>query len=446
MTDSRPTIGHVLHRLDFAGAAVIAADLARGLQDRFRSVFLCLDETGPLGHPLRGEGFKVVELKRRRGLDLRVAHRLRRETRRYALDLLHAHQYTPFLHAALSRCVPGGPRKPFRRQFRGDHVRGDYFRGRWPPILFTEHGRDYPDLRRVRRVIANRFLLRPTDRVTAVGNCIRQALADHDGIDPGRTEIIHNGIDLRNFGPRSSAPGSLPTDTARAAARAAMGVRDGETLILQVAQFSPVKDHVTAVEAFARVAEQAPDVRLVFIGDGERRAGSEAAVRAVNLQDRVTFLGVRDDVHRLLAGADMFLLSSLSEGVSLTLLEAMAARLPIVATQVGGNPELVDHGRNGLLAQRADAAGLAHNLLMLVRDPQMRRNMGEAGHNRVLKLFTQEQMHAGYERMYREMLDPDEEKPQPQMTQIQERTAIILSDPRSLAVSEPEPSAAIFCS
>src|SRR5690606_2485177 len=142
-----------------------------------------------------------------------------------------------------------------------------------------------------------------------------------------------------------------------------------------------------AIRAFARVVEQMPDVRLALVGEGELRPTVEAQVAELGLAERVQFLGLRQDVAALLPSADVFLLSSVSEGISVTLLEAMAARLPIVATQVGGNPEVVDHGRNGLLSPRGDDAALARNLLMLLRDADMRTRMGDAGRNRLLKLF-----------------------------------------------------------
>lgn len=375
--DARPVIGHVLHRLHFAGAEVLAADLSRKLRDRYRFVFLCLDEIGPLGHKLGGEGFKVVDLRRRPGIDFRVARRLRRVVRRYAIDLLHAHQYTPFFYAALSR---------------GCGL------GRQPPILFTEHGRHYPDVRKSRRVLANRLLLKPTDRVTAVGDFIRRALIDNEGVDPRRHPIgvIHNGID-----PAEHRGVASPED--RAAARAALGLGPDDHVLMQVARFHPVKDHATAVAAFARVAERDPQARLVLVGDGPQRAARQAQAAELGLAGRVRFLGVREDVPALLPAADVFLLPSLSEGISVTLLEAMAAGLPIAATEVGGNPEVVAHGETGLLSPRGDAAALAQNLLLLLHDSELRRRMGEAGRRRLLERFTQERMHASYARLYEEM-------------------------------------------
>ncbi len=373
MNEDRPTVGHVLHRLDRAGAEVLAGDLARKLADRYRFVFLCLDGVGVLGEELAGEGFVVVDLKRRPGLDRSVARRLREAVKRHGIGLLHAHQYTPFFYSALSRGF-----------------------GSLPAILFTEHGRHYPDQRKLKRVLANRWLLKPGDRVSAVGRFVAAALTENEGIATGRIRVIHNGIDPDDF--PTADPGS------RAGARGLMGVEEGVPLVLQVARFHTVKDHHTAVLAFAEVVERMPDAQLCLIGDGPERQAIEAHAAELGIYEHVKFLGVRDDVDKLLAGADVFMLSSVSEGISVTLLEAMATGLPIVATDVGGNGEVVDHDETGLLSARGDGRVLGENLISLLMDADKRRAMGVAGRARLLEVFTQERMHRGYAELYGQML------------------------------------------
>lgn len=369
MPDSRPVIAHVLHRLYLAGAEVLAAELSRSLRERYRFVFLCLDQVGPLGEQLAGEGFGVVDLRRRPGLDARVVWRLKRALRRYRVNLVHAHQYTPFFYSSLGRAPTG------------------------PPLIFTEHGRHWPDIRKLRRVLANRALLRNDDCVTAVGEFVRQALVENENIPLDRIEVIYNGIDPARFGEGDAA-----------AARQAMGVGPDDLVVLQVARFHEVKDHITGLEAFARVVECVPRARLVLVGDGDERPRIEEAVRELGISQCVTLMGVRSDVAALLPGADVFMLSSLSEGISLTVLEAMAARLPVAATAVGGNVELIEHGRNGLLSPRQDSEALAKNLVLLLHDPEVRRRSGDAGRNLVLKRFSQAQMHQAYEQVYEQML------------------------------------------
>jgi glycosyltransferase involved in cell wall biosynthesis len=369
-------IAHVLHRMDLAGAEVLAADLARQLQQRHTFTFLCLDGIGPLGDTLRGEGFTVECVMRRPGLDWRAARALRRLLQTHRIDLIHAHQYTPFFYAALAR--------------RGlSHA---------PPIVFTEHGRHVPDVVSWKRRWANRWLLRDGDHVTAVSRFVKQALIEHERIAADRIEVIPNGIDPYRFHADAAT---------RAAVRAAWGATDDTVVLLQVARFHAVKDHATALRAFAAMARDAAAARsmLVFVGDGELRKATESLANELGVSDRVRFLGLRRDVPVLLEGADVLVLSSLSEGLPVTVLEAMAARLPVAATRVGGVPEAVEEGVTGLLSDRGDTAGLAANLRRLTDDAGLRANLGRAGRERVERFFTQTAMHrtyaAVYDRLYR---------------------------------------------
>ncbi|MEM9252216.1 MAG: glycosyltransferase [Planctomycetota bacterium] len=287
--------------------------------------------------------------------------------------------------------------------------------GRRTPILFTEHGRHYPDVRKAKRVFANRVLLAKPDRVTAVGQFVRHALHDNEGIPRGRVDVIHNGIDPDRFdpGPHGSPQRQAARDAAREVIRAvardagkpAYDIKDDTPIVVQVARFHPVKDHATAIHAFALAHDRHPDARLVLVGDGEERGAVEQAAWDAGVSIHTVFMGVRDDVHRLIPGADVFLLSSLSEGISVTLLEAMAARLPIVATDVGGNAEVIEHGHTGLLAPRQDARGLADALDRLLADANRRAATGDAGHARCHQRFHRDRMHADYAAMYRAMLD-----------------------------------------
>ena len=382
MPPAQPLIVHLLHRLDLAGAEVLAAALARQLQgerQHFRFAFFCLDGLGSLGEALLEEGYAVEVLHRRPGIDLPLAARLGRLLRAYRADLVHAHQFTPWCYAALARTLPN----PLRRR---------------PPILFTEHGRHYPDRRSPRRVAFNRLMLGPRDRVTAVGEFVREALRVNEGIPRHRIDVIHNGIDPARF---TADPEHLQHH--RDHARHILGLAPEHRVVMHVARFHPVKDHLTGLRAFALAANRLPEARLVLVGDGDERPAIEAAIERLGLPDRVLLTGVRDDVSRLLPAADVFLLSSLSEGISVTLLEAMATRLPICATDVGGNPEVVEHLANGLLSPRGDEHALADNLHRLLTDPDTGQRMGNAGYERLLDRFDQRDMHDAYERLYHAM-------------------------------------------
>ena len=367
-----PVICQLTHTLSTGGAEVLARQFAVQAPGDFRFVFICLDECGKIGEQLREEGYPVEVLDRRPGFDLGCAWRLGRLIKKYNIRLVHAHQYGPFFYTALARRM-----------------------ARFLPILFEEHGRGYPDYRRPKRVLANRILLNRRDRVVAVGRCVRQALIDHEGIAPDRIEVIYNGVDLGKY--------AAALDQ-RDAVRADLGVADHDLLVLQVARLDGLKDHATAVRAAASAVRQGVPLQLQLAGEGPERAPLERLVDDLGINSHVHFLGLRDDVPRLLAAADVFLLTSLTEGIPLTLIEAMAARLPCVATRVGGTPEVIVDGATGLLAEAADPESVARCLVSLAHDEMHRQAMGEAGQRRAFELFDEQAMHATYDTVYREML------------------------------------------
>jgi glycosyltransferase involved in cell wall biosynthesis len=367
------TICQLLHGLRIGGAEVLAAGLARRFRDVFRFLFICLDELGSLGQELREEGFPVWLLRRQPGVDWRCSWRLAKLLRREQVDLLHAHQYTPFFYGMTARVLC-----------------------RRPPVLFTEHGRWYPDSPRRKRILANRLLLERRDRIVGVGQSVRQALIDNEGFPCERVELIYNGVDMASFA--KARPG-------RAAVRSELGVHGDDVLILQVARLDPLKDHATAIRTLARVVQQGVRASLVLVGEGPEEPKIHEIVSQQKLERHVRFLGLRTDIARLLSAADLVLLSSVSEGIPLTLIEAMAIGLPVVATRVGGVQEVVEEGKTGLLAPRGDDAALAQSVLQLAQDSALREHMGEIGRQRARALFSDDQMHDRYYQLYREMLD-----------------------------------------
>jgi glycosyltransferase involved in cell wall biosynthesis len=284
--------------------------------------------------------------------------------------VLHAHQYTPFFYAALAR---------LRSQER---VR----------VIFTEHGRHYPDVVSARRRLVNRFLLsRHAYEIHGVCAFSARALAENDGFGGRPIKVIENGIDPERY------MGWADRDELRRR----LGLDPTRLYVICVARFHPVKDHATLIDAFARVAASRGDIDLLLAGDGLLRSDLEDRARRLGVASRVHFLGVRSDVPDLLQAADVFALTSLSEAASLTLLEAMASALPVVVTDVGGNPEIVRNEVDGLLVARGDAVGAARALLALLGDPTRARMMGRAGRDRVQDRYRLDRTIANYYQAYR---------------------------------------------
>lgn len=370
----KPTVCHVIHALGVGGAEVLVDVMVRELSRDFRCVVAVLDEVGEIGEQLRADGFVVEHLHRQPGIDRGCAKRLDDFAKREGVSLLHAHQYTPFFQAMLSRGFLGSR-----------------------PVLLTEHGRHVPDLPSRKRSVVNRLLLRRQDRLIGCGGAVRQALIDNEGLPASRVDVIYNGVDLTAFG--------TPTDGARARLRSEFGLEETDFVAVQVARLHELKDHITAVKAIDEARRSVPNTRLLIVGEGDQRAAIEQEIEKRNLQSHVIMAGNRTDVADLLAASDAFLMSSISEGIPLTIIEAMAAGLPIASTAVGGIPEMIQHERNGFLADAGDSSSLARSLIRLGQMPSLRKKIGNAGLETAQRQFSQTGMLNGYRRVYQEMLN-----------------------------------------
>jgi glycosyltransferase involved in cell wall biosynthesis len=372
-TTRRPVrVGFVLHVMQVAGAEVLVKEIIERLGPRIEPTVFCLDAVGPLGEQLRAAGTEVVCLGRKPGRDWGAAWRLAREIKRRGVEVLHAHQYSPFFYAALAA--------PLSRTR--------------PRVILTEHGRHFPDRVGPLRRAVNRLVLdRLADAVNAVCGFSARSLCRVDGFAGRRIDIIENGISLERYTPAGD----------RAELRRRLGLDPQRRYVANVARLHPVKDQATLLRAFAQVATRRTDVDLLFIGDGPLRSQLTELADRLGLGTRTRFLGVRSDVPDLLRAVDIFALTSVSEAASLTLLEALAAGLPVVVTAVGGNPEIVRHGQEGLLVQRGDAQGLAEAIVRLLDDSPRAREFGEAGRKRVWQKYRLERTVELYARLYQRL-------------------------------------------
>jgi glycosyltransferase involved in cell wall biosynthesis len=234
------------------------------------------------------------------------------------------------------------------------------------------------------------MLGRLADEITAVCEFSATSLADNDGFPRRRIAVIPNGIDLDRYSAVDDRPHL----------RARLGLAMDRQYIVIVARFHPVKDHATLLRAFATLADQRTGVDLLLVGDGPLRQALERQIDELNIRPRVHLLGVRSDVADLLRASDIFVLSSVSEAASITLLESKACGLPAVVTDVGGNPELVRDHVDGLLVPRGDAERLAQALLSLADRPDLRHAMGTAAATDVADRFRIQTTIERYQRLY----------------------------------------------
>lgn len=369
---SRPVrVAFVVHVMQVAGAEVLVRETVRRLGGRIAASIFCLDAVGRIGEEMKAEGADLVCFGRRPGRDWGVSRRLAAAARERDVEVIHAHQYTPFFYSALAK-----PLCAFR-----------------PRIVLTEHGRHYPDrVSPVRRAVNRLVLDRLADAVTACCHFSKEGLV-RDGFAGRRIAVIENGIEVERYGP--------PAD--KRFAKEDVGLDPDRRHVVHVARHHPVKDQPTLLRGFAAAVPDLPRVDLVMVGDGPLRGELESLAVELRIPDRVKFLGIRSDIPELMRAADVFALTSLSEAASLTLLEAMASGLPAVVTAVGGNPEIVRHEREGLLFPRGDAAGCAAAFRRLFADPMLAERLGAAGRERALDRYQLSRTVDQYYELYRSL-------------------------------------------
>jgi glycosyltransferase involved in cell wall biosynthesis len=372
MPKGRATICHVLHSLSVGGAEMMAVEVARELTGAYRFVFTCLDDLGHLAEGLSRNGAAVHVLDRRPGLDGCCVRKLASILRLERVNLVHAHQYTPFFYAAFASLL-GKPR---------------------PRLILTEHGRHYPDrVSRLRRAVNRAFLDRQANAITAVSKACAKSLTQVDGFGGARIQVIENGV-------RLAAEASAED---RKVLRQRLGLQADRHYVVNVARHHPIKDQATLLRAFQQVAAVRCDVDLLMVGTGVLSTDLQTLCRELAISDRVRFLGMRRDVPDILRSADVFVSTSLYEAAPLTVLEAMAASLAVVVTSVGGNPELLRHQVEGLLVKPRDVAGIAAAIRTLLDAPDLASAMGQAGATRVSERYRLERVIERYDGLYRRL-------------------------------------------
>ena len=269
---------------------------------------------------------------------------------------------------------------------------------RVPVVLSTVHNSlfDYEvsTLRRHLYVAAERWTSGWSDRVVAVADAVARDLVQRYGLPAGRVVTVKNGIDADAFRPRRPA----------AAVRAELGLGPEDRPIGVAARMTAQKGHVHLLGALPDIAARVPGLACVLIGDGPLRGELEALARALGVAGRCRFVGARADVADLVAALEIVALPSRSEGLPFALLEAMALGRPVVATSVGGNPEVVEDGRTGWLVPPGDAGALARAILGLLEDPEAARAMGARGAARVRAEFSLARMVGALETLYATLL------------------------------------------
>lgn len=374
----KPLIVHVVYRLDTGGMEKILLSVINSTKELYRHAVICLAGYGAMRDQIEDATVTCFTLDKKPGKDWMHYVRYWRLLRALKPDLVHSY------NIGTLDLVPVAWLAGVRR------------------VTHAEHGRDWTDPHgnNPRYLRLRRWMAPLIRRYIAVSPDLQDWLIHSAGIRPDKVVYIPNGIDLTKFKVAHRRP--------RLRKLLADFASPDTVLVGNVARLDKVKDHIGLISAFKILCDRTDqsqfDCRLIIAGEGPQREELVRHIAQLGMTERIHLLGNRDDVHELLAACDVFALSSMAEGMPLTLLEAMAASLPVVSTNVGGIAFVVEDGKTGVLVAPSDPEVFADALRIYVNDEKLRHQHGDAGYKRVVAKFGLDKMISAYVSLYDQML------------------------------------------
>lgn len=374
-----PLIVHVIYHLGVGGLENGLINLINHIPpDRYRHAIVCLKGYSDFRRRIVRENVEIVALHKREGHDLTVYFNLFKTLRRLKPDIVHTRNLGT-MEGQVIAAIAGA-----RARVHGEHGRD----------VFDLYGknRKYNLLRKAIRPFVNHFI--------AVSRDLESWLATTVGAVPNRINQIYNGVDSQRFHPRhrTEVRGAQLTDVPA-------GFFSENTFVIgSVGRMTEVKNFPSLIQAFLLLLKEVPfaqaHLRLMIVGDGNARQACREMLRSAGVEALAWLPGERADIPQLMRAMDLFVLPSLGEGISNTILEAMSTGLPVVATRVGGNAELVKDGLTGMLVPPDEPAALMKAILWYYRNPDLVASHGRAARQQIETGFSIEAMTQGYIRVY----------------------------------------------
>ena len=357
---------HLTYHMGIGGTEQVIYQLVKHADDTlFENAIICIEgEIGPIGQKLQETGTEFHVVKRVPGFDIALLKAVRNLIQTKQADIIHCHQYTPFVYGVLAALFSK------------------------TKVIFTEHGRFHPDRYSWKRRMINPLLGLATFSITAISEATKNALAHYEWFSKKSIKVIYNGIEA-NTSVTNSNNGTSE-----------LGLTDKHLVFGTITRFDTIKNLPMMINAFAAVHKGNSNVRLLLVGDGDQRQEMEELVTQLQIQDAVIFTGFQTDTKKYMDLIDVYVLSSFSEGTSMTLLEAMSMSKCCVVTAVGGNVEIIQDLKNGTVVESDNTAQLTDTMSTLAGDRVLRQQLGTAAKQTFNEKFDLRQMLEQFKHLY----------------------------------------------
>ncbi len=366
---------HVTLAMEVGGIENLILNIAKSInRQKFELSVACLDSGGYLFREIQSLGCDGFILGRRPGLDIKLILRLAKIFRKNGYHVVHTHNQASHFYAGLASLV-----------------------ARTPVLVTTEHSRHYINSK-YRRSLEKRILALITDKWIVVSNELLNATVSVDGIPAKKVVVIHNGVDVERFSEAKSEGIEYAT-----VLRKELGIPNDAKIVIMVARLHPIKNHAVMLRAIAHANKIVSNIHAILVGDGELKKNLQVLSSRLGLNKNVHFLGYRQDIPNLMSISDVFVLCSKSEGLPLSLIEAMAAKVPVIITKSANKAELVRHGVNGIVVKNSYLA-IAKALNELFGGRLNHNRLVENAYKFVRAKYSLDSMVKKYELIYEKLL------------------------------------------
>ncbi len=360
-----------LQGLSFGGLEKLVYDMVRFAISNRKDVkffICCFDSLGHFAEKLASKGVKINFLPRKKGIDILYPLKLKSFIKREGIQVIHAHNSTAWFYGVWASILSK------------------------IPLVYTEHDRGFPSPLKIKCM--HYLFGKYTHSVVAVSKAVKQNLERYEHIK--QIKVIYNGIDPDVF--------RVPTPEEKIEKKKRLGVEGDSFILGNVGRMDKWKNQGILIEVLSELKDSYPNVKLILVGGGEEEVNLKRLAEKEGVKDRVIFLGRRDDVNEILKVFDIFVFPSLTEGLPLVLIEAMATGIPVISSPVGGIPELVSSGDSGILISPTSKNDIKNAIIHLIKDSKLRNDMGKKGRTIFEERFSLHQMVEDYIRVYNSVI------------------------------------------